>query len=97
MDAAPVIPCEVTAPTACPTPAPHYPDVEPIFQQRCVVCHSDHSDRWPLTTFNHVADWADQIHDDMLTCAMPPPQAMIPITTAERIAILTWIRCGFPQ
>ncbi len=96
-DAAPVIPCTVTAPTACPDPAPRYPDVEPIFQQRCVVCHSDHSARWPLTTFNHVADWADQIHDDMLTCAMPPPQAGIPITTEERIAILTWIRCGFPQ
>jgi hypothetical protein len=52
---------------------------------------------WPLTAYNHVADWQDVIRADMLTCAMPPPDAGVPMGSDERVAILTWIRCGFPQ
>jgi uncharacterized membrane protein len=85
------------APTTCPTPVPHYPDVQPIFQQRCVVCHSDHSARWPLTTYKDVSDWYDTIRDDVLSCTMPPPDSGVLITNEERLAILTWLRCGFPQ
>jgi hypothetical protein len=50
---------------------------------------------WPLTDFRHVADWQDLIHDDLLACTMPPADAGFQMTTAERVAILTWIRCGF--
>ncbi len=94
-DGSAVFPCMVTAPTACPDPVPHYPDVEPIIRQRCVVCHAENSERWPLTTYKHVADWYDTIRGDLLSCTMPPPAAAIPITPEERLAILTWIRCGY--
>jgi len=92
--------CTVTAPTSCPTPAPHYADVEPIIQQNCTApCHAgvDPDGPWPLTTYEHVADWADIIRGDMLDCSMPPADAGVAITTDERQAILTWIRCGFPE
>lgn len=95
-DAATPIQCAVVAPTACPEPAPRYADVQPIFEQRCVSCHSGRGEQWPLTTYQHAADWYGPIHDEVLTCAMPPPSAGIPITDAERVAILTWLRCGFP-
>ena len=85
------------APTECPDPPPHYPDVAPIFAARCAECHYGAVDGpWPLLDYDHVASWQDTIRDDMLDCSMPPPD----LTTAEmpddeRLAILTWIRCGF--
>ena len=33
--------CTPIAPTECPDPAPHYPDVAPIFERRCASCHTD--------------------------------------------------------
>ncbi|HRI50119.1 MAG TPA: hypothetical protein PLW65_08050 [Pseudomonadota bacterium] len=89
--------CMVTAPTVCPAPMPHYADVQPILQQRCVVCHSGLTERWPLTMYQDVADWYDTIRDDLLHCTMPPPEAAIPMTNQERLAILTWIQCGYPK
>ncbi len=86
--------CGVTAATACPTPAPRYADVQPIIEQRCVVCHSGNTPQWPLTTYKNVADWYDEVRFFVESCAMPPPAANIPITPEERNAILTWIRCG---
>jgi hypothetical protein len=87
----------VPAPTACPEPAPRYADVAPIFQQRCVICHSGWEGPWPLNDYGHVADWQDSIRTNLLDCSMPPPDAGIPITVEERVAILTWIRCGLPK
>jgi mono/diheme cytochrome c family protein len=91
--------CTVQAPTSCPTPKPHYADVEPIFKQRCVGCHNGASpdSQWPLTEYEHVADWFDIIRDEMLHCSMPPADSGITMPNAERSAILTWIRCGFPK
>jgi uncharacterized membrane protein len=89
--------CTVTAPTTCPFPVPRYADVQPIFQQRCVTCHSGQTERWPLTMYQHVADWYDVVRDQVLTCMMPPPDSGIPMTNQERVAILAWIRCGFPE
>lgn len=96
-DAAAVVNCTVTAPTACPSPAPHYADVQPIFQQRCLGCHSGGTQQWPLTTYQDIADWNDTVRDDVLSCAMPPPDSSSAITNAERVAILTWLRCGYLQ
>jgi uncharacterized membrane protein len=73
--------------------------VEPIFAQRCVVCHSlsNPDALWPLTSYSHVADWNIEIRDQVLRCTMPPPVAQIPITLQERAKILLWLRCGFPK
>ncbi len=94
-DAATSVACDVKAPTSCPSPAPRYADVQPIFQSRCVGCHNGTTQQWPLTSYQDVADWYDSVRDYVLTCAMPPPAANIPMTTEERTAILTWIRCGY--
>jgi uncharacterized membrane protein len=90
--------CTVEAPTACPDPAPTFADVQPIIQSRCTPCHNgvDPDGPWPLVTYRHVADWADVVRDEVLTCAMPPEDGGIPMTDEDRTAILTWIRCGYP-
>lgn len=90
--------CMVQAPTSCPSPAPTYEDVTPIFEARCIICHSGAIDGpWPLTAYEHVADWQDAIRAELLDCSMPPPDAGVPITKDERLAILNWIRCGLPE
>jgi hypothetical protein len=90
--------CSVTAPTSCPDPPPHYADVAPIFQERCILCHSGTIDGpWPLTDYEHIADWQDIIRGDLLDCTMPPVDAGVPITRDERLAILVWIRCALPR
>ena len=88
--------CSVSAPTRCPSPAPRYPDIAPIIMERCVPCHAGvPNGPWPLTEYQHVADWQDTIRSNLLDCTMPPPEASIPMTNGERLAILDWIRCGF--
>lgn len=87
--------CPVPAPTACPSPVPHFADVQPIIERRCVSCHNGNGPEWPLKEYRQVADWQDSVHDRVLNCTMPPPEAMIPMTARERTAILEWIKCGF--
>jgi hypothetical protein len=90
--------CSVIAPTVCPNPPPHYPDIAPIVEVRCVPCHYGAVDGpWPLTSRKHLADWYDIIPPALLNCLMPPRDAGVPMTTEERVAILTWLRCGFPE
>jgi len=90
--------CEIVAPTACAQPAPSYADVEPIFQRRCVGCHSgEPGGPWPLTAYEHVASWFSEIRAVMLMCAMPPPDSGQTMPDSERDAILAWLRCGTPR
>src|SRR4051812_40856328 len=91
--------CSVEAPTACPDPSPHYADIAPIINQRCAEpCHSGVPEGpWPLTDYPHVADWADVVRTDLILCLMPPADGGVSMSDDERLAILTWIRCGFPE
>jgi uncharacterized membrane protein len=90
--------CNVSAPTVCPDPPPHYGDVSGILQARCVPCHDDTPDAaWPLQTYEQVAEWADVVRDDLIRCTMPPADGGITIAEDERTAILTWIRCSYPE
>jgi uncharacterized membrane protein len=90
--------CTTVAPTSCPDPAPTYGDIEPILRQHCIGCHAGQPNGpWPLTDYKHVADWADDIRADMLSCSMPPADAGTTITIAEREELLQWIRCGMPK
>jgi len=96
--AVPADTCDVQAPTECPTPAPTYATVAPIFAERCVTCHAGNwNGPWPLNAYRHVADWKDDIRTQLLACTMPPIEARVPMTRAERLTILTWIRCGIPM
>ena len=96
-DAAPPVECNVTPPTVCDEPMPHYPDVAPIFQARCTSCHNGSDGFWPLTTYQHVADWYGEIRAQMVVCGMPPPASGSEMPLEERQLILRWIRCGFPK
>jgi len=89
--------CNLAPAATCPQPPLRYADVKPIFDQRCVLCHSGLTEQWPLTDYKHVSDWFDIIPPMVGTCQMPPPDAGVPITVDERVRILTWLRCGFPE
>jgi len=90
--------CTIQAPTVCPDPMPHWPDVQPIFQRRCVECHNGMvGGPWPLMQYSHVADWFDVVRAMLLDCSMPPPDAGRPMPDEERTAILTWLLCGYPE
>ena len=89
--------CDVERPTACPDASLRYADVAPIIAQRCTGCHNGKDGMWPLSTYQHVADWSGEIRAQMLSCTMPPPSAGIDMPLAERQTILDWIRCGFPK
>lgn len=90
--------CTVQAPTVCPDPMPHWPDVSPIFQRRCVMCHNGMiGGPWPLMQYSHVADWFDVVRAMLLDCSMPPPDAGVYMPDEEKTAILTWLLCGYPE
>lgn len=87
--------CSISTPASCPTPAPVYADVKPIFDQRCVTCHNDEPNSpWSLNDYNHIADWQEVVSQMIADCQMPPADAGIPMTVEEREKILTWIQCG---
>jgi len=98
--------CVDTPPTACPTPPVTWSKVEPIFAARCgSLCHNGTTPNpnipgdtlWGLKDYDHVKDWYDTIRDTINACQMPPPDAGVPMTVEERMAILEFIRCGLPQ
>lgn len=94
--------CDLTAPTACPSDMPTYADVEPIFAERCVVCHAGPSGEmcptcWSLERHVDIKHWTMQIRNQMLQCAMPPVTSGMTMPDAERMKILEWLRCGAPE
>jgi hypothetical protein len=92
--------CEsLQAPTACPDPAPTFAQVAPIFGERCATpCHSGTPNGpWPLSRYEHIFDWQEDIRSHLLDCTMPPLDGGVAITTEERVVILNWIRCGLPE
>ncbi|MES1173132.1 MAG: cytochrome c [Myxococcales bacterium] len=87
--------CTVRAPTSCPEPVVRYADVAGIFRDKCVSCHYGAAGGpWPLTTYDDAADWKDTVRDDVLDCSMPPADSGVTLSDAERLAILSWVRCG---
>ncbi|HEY6878678.1 MAG TPA: hypothetical protein VI299_11700 [Polyangiales bacterium] len=87
--------CDMTPPSSCPDNPPRYPDVKPIFAKYCSGCHGkDWTGAWPLDTYPHVADWADVIQGQLLTCDMPPADAGVPLPADKRRTLVTWIQCG---
>jgi uncharacterized membrane protein len=90
--------CSVVAPRACPAPAPHYADVEPILAERCAHCHSEAWDGpWPLTTYEDVSSWQHELRAQLVSCSMPPPESEFRLTPEESELILVWLRCGAPR
>lgn len=90
--------CRVTAPTSCNEPELMYADIEPLIEKHCVNCHyGERGGPWPLLTYQHVADWYDIIRGSLLNCTMPPPEDGLTMPIEERMKILEWLRCGYPE
>jgi uncharacterized membrane protein len=90
--------CDVELPTACTDPDLHYADVVPLLEQHCLGCHGGSpGGPWPLTSYEHVASWANEIRAQMSACTMPPSDAGATMTTEERERLLLWVRCGAPK
>jgi hypothetical protein len=90
--------CSVEAPTTCSDPPTRYADVAPLFERHCVPCHfGTPGGPWPLTSYKHAVDWQDIIRTAMLECTMPPADGGGVMSNEDRLAILTWIRCGYPE
>jgi len=87
--------CPVTPPTVCPEPKPTFASVKPLFEQHCQSCHDGMHEQWPLTSYQHVADWFGEIRAQLIACTMPPAEAASAMTLEDRMRILTWIRCGY--
>lgn len=89
--------CTIAAPTSCSEPVPTYEDVQPIFAERCVVCHAGtKGGPWALDTYGHVATWRDTVRAALISCAMPPVDSGLHIPDEESLLVLQWIRCGMP-
>lgn len=87
--------CNVIAPTRCPSPAPTWDDVQPIFIARCAGCHTGAMDEpWSLSDYSHVASWALEVRGQLISCNMPPMPEENPLDDDERLLILEWIFCG---
>jgi uncharacterized membrane protein len=72
-----------------------YGTIKPIIDRACVPCHypSDAPDAsWPLSTYEDVREWDDQIRIDLLNCSMPPRDAGVSVTDKERARVVNWIR-----
>ena len=90
--------CSVVAPTSCPTPAPAYADVSPIFAARCASCHSGAAGGpWPLDSYSTISDWRNEIRASLVDCSMPPADAGSALTDAERDTLVGWMNCGAPR
>jgi len=93
----------ITASTTCPSPAPTFAQIQPIVEKSCVPCHDGTmkdvvtgEDVWPLTTYDDVAEWGSIVKNSILECTMPPADGAVPITDAERSAIVQWVLCKTP-
>lgn len=94
----PMVSCTVEAPSACLEPKPTYGDIAPILKDHCVICHNGKAGGpWPLTTYGHVADWQNEIRQEVSRCTMPPPDAGVEISDEDRSEILMWLRCGLAK
>jgi hypothetical protein len=75
-----------------------YAQVEPLIVKSCVPCHDGMmTDVWPLTDYGDIAAWASSIKNSILDCSMPPADGGVPITNAERSALVQWVLCKTPR
>ena len=90
--------CPANLPADCPADAPTWQvDIQPIVQARCVPCHQSGglaSDR-PLDSYEAVYKRRSAALNQVYACRMPQAGAT-PLTSAERLALLTWFVCGAP-
>jgi uncharacterized membrane protein len=72
-------------------------EIAPILQAACVPCHSPTGTAgFNQTTYADVSSQAGSILSQVAICAMPPLNGPA-LSSAERIALTAWLRCGAPD
>lgn len=91
--------CPRDQPATCPAPAPSFSgQVSALIATYCADCHAPDgqaADR-PLQTYAEIFSRRSAVLNQMVLCAMPPPDFPQP-TEEERVAILGWLVCGAPD
>jgi hypothetical protein len=90
--------CPNDLPASCPTPAPTYADVAPIFHAVCNTCHAPDGQvpEKPLTSYAEVFSRRATVLTTVYGCKMPPEGAL-PLRADQRAALLAWLVCGAPN
>lgn len=91
--------CPDDLPASCPSPAPGWAkDIAPVIEARCASCHvkGGVAADEPLTDHAQVFSRKGAVLNQVYACKMPPEGAA-PLSTAERIAIESWLVCGAPD
>jgi hypothetical protein len=91
--------------TECPDAAvPSYQaDIAPILKRACFACHGPGGVAgYDESTYLDVYDQRSPILSQVSGCQMPPASgpdgmAVVPLTTAERVALTGWLECGAPD
>jgi hypothetical protein len=77
-----------------------------IFENKCLVCHTEQGMAIPLTTYEQARPWAEAIKEEILQRTMPPWAAVagygqfandLGLTTREREFLISWIDGGAPK
>lgn len=88
-----------TLSSECPAVVPSYTnEVAPIFAAHCGQCHSRENPTgpWPLDDAIDIGEWAFSIDADLSDCSMPPLNADVPLSDADRETLHAWLSCGAP-
>jgi hypothetical protein len=95
--------CVREDPTCSSTPPSYAKTIQPLVTNACVTCHYPESDlaRSPLTSYADLQLVYGSALGQVSACLMPPPSGpdagQVPLTAAERTALLTWLACGAPD
>jgi len=93
--------CPRDLPSECPSPEPSWSaDVQAIVAGICGQCHADggiEQSAFDFSTYQGVFMNRGSILDQLYACAMPPEDAGVAISLAEREAFLGWLVCNAPN
>lgn len=94
----PEVACQpLSLPVACENDTLGYADVAPIFETHCLACHAGDNLLPRLTSYADAAALFESIPSEIATCSMPPEDSMPSMSEDERLLVLDWFRCGFPE
>ena len=98
-DAGVVPACGSDVTPTCPNPKPSYEkDVAPILDAQCNNCHvGGATGPWPLSPYESLFHWREQLLGSLVQCTMPPVDAGETLSATERAKIIGWVACGAPN
>jgi hypothetical protein len=94
-------PCESTLPSTCPSPTPSWSgQVAAIVARVCGQCHADggvEQYAFDFSTYQGVFANRSSILSQVYTCAMPPSDGGVTLSSGDRDVLLAWLVCNAPH